>query len=79
MLAATGYKLLKFYQGNGGFTGEEIKLLIVGNVVAFIVALLAIKFFIEFLKRHGFRMWGIYRVVLGIVLLIMIYTGHLHP
>jgi undecaprenyl-diphosphatase len=55
------------------------KLLIVGNIVAFIVALLAIKFFIEFLKRHGFRMWGIYRVVLGIILLIMIYTGHLHP
>jgi undecaprenyl-diphosphatase len=79
MLAATGYKLLKFYQGNGGFTGEEIKLLIVGNIVAFVVALLAIKFFIEFLKKHGFRVWGIYRVVLGIILLIMIYTGHLNP
>jgi undecaprenyl-diphosphatase len=79
MLAATGYKLIKFYQGNGGFTGEEIKLLIVGNIVAFIVALLAIKFFIEFLKRHGFRVWGIYSFVLGIILLIMIYTGHLHP
>ena len=79
MLAATGYKLLKFYQANGGFTGEEIKLLVIGNVVAFVVALLAIKFFIEFLKKHGFRVWGIYRVVLGIILLIMIYTGHLTP
>ncbi len=79
MLAATCYKLLKFYQGNGGFTGEEIKLLAIGNIVAFAVALLAIKFFIGFLKKHGFRVWGIYRVVLGIILLIMIYTGHLDP
>lgn len=79
MLAATGYKLLKFYTESGGFSGEEIKLLAIGNVVAFVVAMLAIKFFIDFLKKHGFRVWGIYRVILGVVLLIMIYTGHLNP
>lgn len=79
MLAATGYKLLKHYKENGGFSGEEVKLLLIGNVVAFVVAMIAIKFFIEFLKKHGFRVWGIYRVVLGIILLIMIYTGHLVP
>ncbi len=79
MLAATGYKLLQFYNENGGFSGEEIKLLAIGNVVAFVVALLAIKFFIDFLKKHGFRVWGIYRVILGIILLIMIYTGHVAP
>ena len=77
MLAATGYKLLKFYLDNGGISGEEIKLLAVGNFVAFIVAILAIKFFITFLKKHGFRVWGIYRILLGAVLLIMIYTGHI--
>jgi len=55
----------------------EIKLLIIGNVVAFVVALLAIKFFIEFLKKHGFRLWGIYRTILGIVLLILIFTGYI--
>lgn len=77
MLAATGYKLLKHYKENGGFSGEEIKLLAIGNLVAFIVALIAIKFFIDFLKKHGFRVWGIYRVILGIILLVMIYTGHL--
>jgi undecaprenyl-diphosphatase len=77
MLAATGYKLLKFYQDDGGFTGEEIKLLAIGNIVAFIVAMIAIKFFIEFLKKHGFRVWGIYRVIVGIILLMMIYSGHL--
>jgi undecaprenyl-diphosphatase len=77
MLAATGYKLLKYYKENSGFSGEEIKLLAVGNVIAFVVAMLAIKFFIDFLKKHGFKLWGIYRVVLGIILLVMIYTGRL--
>ena len=77
MIAATGYKLFKHYQTNGGFTSPEIKLLLIGNIVAFVVALLAIKFFIEFLKKHGFRLWGIYRTILGIVLLILIYTGYI--
>lgn len=78
MLAATCYKLLKFYLDSGGITGEEIQLLAVGNLVAFVVAIFAIKFFINFLKKHGFRVWGYYRVVLGIVLLVMIYTGHIN-
>jgi undecaprenyl-diphosphatase len=75
MLAATGYKLLKHFKENGGFTGEEIKLLAVGNIVAFIVAIIAIKFFINFVKRYGFKVWGIYRIVLGILLLILIWQG----
>ena len=77
MLAATGYKLLKFYLDSGGITSAEIQLLAVGNLVAFIVAIIAIKFFINFLKKHGFRIWGIYRIVLGLILLIMIYTGNI--
>ena len=77
MIAATGYKLFKHYQVNGGFSHEEIKLLLVGNIVAFVVALLAIKFFIEFLKKHGFRVWGIYRVVIGIILLVLVYSGYI--
>jgi undecaprenyl-diphosphatase len=79
MLAATGYKLLKYYMESGGFSIEEIKLLAIGNVIAFVVAMIAIKFFIDFLKKHGFRIWGIYRVILGIILLILIYQGHLAP
>ena len=79
MLAATGYKLLKHYKETGGFTGEEVKLLAVGNVVAFIVALVAIKFFIGFLQKHGFRVWGIYRIVVGILLLLLIEYGYLKP
>lgn len=77
MLAATGYKLLKFYKESGGFSANEIKQLAIGNVVAFVVALLAIKFFIGFLKKHGFKVWGYYRIIVGIGLLILIYTGYL--
>lgn len=77
MLAATVYKLYKYTKEAGGFTSQEIKLLSIGNVVAFVVALLAIKFFIAFLKKYGFRVWGIYRIILGMLLLILIYTGHL--
>jgi undecaprenyl-diphosphatase len=77
MLAATVYSLYKYIKDYGAFSSEQIKILSIGNVVAFVVALVAIKFFITMLKKYGFRMWGIYRVVLGIVLLIMIYTGFL--
>ncbi len=78
MLAATGYKLLKYFSEHDGFTSQEIKQLAIGNVVAFFVALLAIKFFISLLKHFGFRIWGIYRIVLGIILLSLIYTGHIN-
>ena len=77
MLAATGYKLLKYYQEYGGFSSNEIKQLAIGNVVAFVVAMLAIKFFIGFLKKHGFKVWGYYRIVVGIVLFVLIYTGYI--
>lgn len=77
MLAATGYKLYKHYKLTGGFTGDEIKQLAIGNIVAFVVAMLAIKFFITFVKKYGFRVWGIYRIVIGIILLFMIWKGFL--
>jgi len=77
MLAATGYKLYKHYKEAGGFSSHEIKQLAIGNFVAFLVAILAIKFFIGFLKKHGFRIWGFYRIIVGIILLILIYTGYI--
>ena len=75
MLAATGYKLLKYYKESGGFSKEEIKLLAVGNVVAFLVAIIAIKFFINFVKKYGFKVWGVYRIIVGVVLLLLIWRG----
>lgn len=75
MLAATVYTLYKYTQENGTFTSGQIELLALGNIVAFIVALIAIKFFIAFLKKYGFRVWGIYRIIVGILLLIFIWQG----
>lgn len=72
MAAATGYKLLKGYDSLG--TGD-LKLFALGNLVAFIVAVLAIKFFIGFLQKHGFRLFGYYRIIAGIILLALIGTG----
>jgi undecaprenyl-diphosphatase len=77
MLAATGYKLLQYYQDHGSFSSNEIKQLAIGNLLAFVVALLAIKFFIGFLKKYGFKIWGYYRIVVGIVLLVLIYAGYI--
>ncbi|MEP6674471.1 MAG: undecaprenyl-diphosphate phosphatase [Ferruginibacter sp.] len=75
MLAATGYKLYKHIKEHGNFSSEEIKQLAIGNIVAFIVAMIAIKFFISFLKKYGFRIWGVYRIIVGIIMLILIYQG----
>jgi len=50
----------------------------IGAVVAFVVALLAIRFFINYLQKHGFRIFGFYRIILGIVMLILLFTGVIH-
>jgi undecaprenyl-diphosphatase len=75
MAAATGYKLLKGRELLMSNT-ENLKLLLIGNVVAFIVAMIAIKFFINALKKYGFRVWGYYRIVVGIAILIAIGLGY---
>jgi undecaprenyl-diphosphatase len=72
MAAATGYKLLKGYKT---ISSDNIQLFVVGNIVAFVVAMLAIKFFIGFLQKHGFKLFGYYRIIAGIALLILIATG----
>jgi len=72
MAAASAYKFLKDYKH---FNADNIGVLLVGNVVAFIVALLAIKFFITYLQKHGFKVFGYYRIVVGAVLLILLAMG----
>jgi len=74
MIAATGYKLLKQYKN---IHSEQIKLLAIGNLVAFVVAMIAIKFFITFLQKHGFKVFGVYRIIAGIVLLLLIWKGYI--
>ena len=75
MFAATLYKMYKFYDDGGSFGSNEITLLVIGNVVAFVVAILAIKSFISFLTRNGFKIFGYYRIFVGIIILILYYMG----
>ncbi len=77
MAAATGYKLLKAFKETPEVmqNSDNITALVVGNIVAFIVAMLAIKFFIGYLQKHGFRLFGWYRIIMGIILLILIQFG----
>ena len=75
MFAATLYKMYSFYHDGGSFGSNEITLLVIGNVVAFIVALIAIKSFITFLTKHGFKVFGYYRIIVGIIILSLYYLG----
>lgn len=77
MTAATGYKILQTYKANPDIITNptNIKLLIIGSFIAFIVAMVAIKFFITYLQRYGFKLFGVYRIVAGIVLFILIWKG----
>lgn len=76
MFAATAYKLLKTYKQHPEIVTDKHNLFLlgVGNVVAFIVAMLAIKFFITYLQKHGFKFFGWYRIIVGIAVLVLVYT-----
>ncbi|MDR1004262.1 MAG: undecaprenyl-diphosphate phosphatase [Prevotellaceae bacterium] len=77
MFAATAYKLLKlFLSGGTQMLADNMGTLIIGNAVAFVVAMLAIKFFINYVTRYGFKAFGWYRIIVGGVILIMLLTGH---
>ncbi len=78
MAAATGYKFLKLVSMPNGsiILQENLSTLIIGNVVAFIVALIAIKFFIEYITKYGFKLFGWYRILLGIIILSFLLTGN---
>jgi undecaprenyl-diphosphatase len=73
MLGATLKKSYDYY--NAGFTlsAEQINLLIIGNVVGFVVALFAIKTFIGYLSKHGFKVFGYYRIIVGIAIIVIHY------
>ena len=57
------------------FSADQVKMLVLGNVVAFVVALLAIRLFVGFVSKYGFRAFGIYRIIVGGVLLLLIGLG----
>ncbi len=76
MFGATLKKLYDYYSAGYTINSEEIKLLMVGNLVAFVVAMLAIKFFISFLQKNGFRLFGWYRIIVGILILTLLLGGY---
>ncbi|MBB4110416.1 undecaprenyl-diphosphate phosphatase [Pedobacter zeae] len=76
MFAATAKKLYDFYKEGNIITHEQTNLLIIGNVVAFVVALLAIKSFIGYLNKHGFKVFGWYRIAAGLIIITLLLSGH---
>jgi len=76
MFGATAKKLFDFYRDGMQISAHEWGLLGVGNLVGFIVAIIAIKSFIGFVTKHGFKAFGVYRIIVGLVILALIFSGH---
>ncbi len=76
MAAATAKDLLDFYKHNGALSSEQWQLFAIGNVVAFVVAIIAIKFFIDILTKYGFRFFGYYRIFVGGAILLLALLGY---
>nr|MBC7612539.1 undecaprenyl-diphosphate phosphatase [Pseudopedobacter sp.] len=76
MFAATAKKLFDFYKDGHTISSNEVNLLLIGNVIGFVVALIAIKSFIGFLSKNGFKVFGIYRIIVGAIIIVLILSGH---
>ena len=72
MFVASAFKLFENYKI---ITTDNLNLLLVGNIVSFIVAMIAIKAFIGFLSKYGFKLFGYYRIILGVIILIFMALG----
>ncbi|MBL0340251.1 MAG: undecaprenyl-diphosphate phosphatase [Bacteroidetes bacterium] len=75
MFAATVYKLYEFYQSGVQIEQHQITLLVVGNIVAFVVAVLAIKSFIGVVTKYGLKVYGYYRIVIGVLIIVLMVLG----
>lgn len=77
MCAASGYKMLKLLLSDEGLQllTDNLGVLIIGNIVAFVVALLAMKWFVAFLTKYGFKVFGVYRIVAGGLILVLMACG----
>ena len=76
MFGATTKKLYDFYKDGFVISADQINLLIIGNIVAFIVAMLAIRYFLTFLQTKGFRIFGWYRIIVGGIILLLLVSGY---
>ncbi len=75
MLGATVKKIWDFYKTGHQISGDELNMLLLGNIIGFIVDIIAIKSFIGYLTKHGFRVFGWYRIVDGGIILILLLAG----
>lgn len=77
MCAASGYKMLKLLLSDEGLQllTDNLGVLIIGNIVAFVVALLAMKWFVAFLTKYGFKVFGVYRIIAGGLILVLMACG----
>ena len=73
--AMAGASLLKLLKFGFAFTGEELTVLLVGTIVSLAVSTLVIKFLMNYIKKHDFKVFGYYRIVLGIVVLALLFAG----
>lgn len=71
MVGASGLKLVKFIAKNGMFSFYELGLLLVGTFVAFVVSVFAIRFLLSYIRKHDFKIFGYYRIILGIIVLLV--------
>jgi undecaprenyl-diphosphatase len=76
MLGATVKKCYDYYKDGYVLTDDQINLLVIGNIAAFVVAMIAIKGFIGFLSKHGFKVFGYYRIIAGLILLLIHFFVH---
>lgn len=75
MLGASALRLLKFALSGVGITGLELAVLLVGTVVSFVVSVYAIKFLMQYIRNHNFKVFGYYRIILGVILLIYAFVA----
>lgn len=73
MFGASALKMVKFFVDGGGFAGSELAILIVGCITAFLVSIFAIKFLMSYIKKNDFKVFGYYRIILGIC--VLLYFG----
>ncbi len=78
MFGASFLKIAKFFLGSGAFTASQLLILFIGMLSAFLVSLFAIKFLMSFIKKHDFKAFGYYRIILGIILIILMLCGVLN-
>lgn len=75
MAAASAYKALKFYKAGHVIESDQWPVLIIGNIVALLVAIGAIKFFVNYVTRYGFKAFGFYRILAGVAFLAFYFFG----